>query len=162
MSFKEVWEGDWKQRINQRLRAKRYDSLISFFKANYGKTFEEIIALLDSSQDLAHIQLTWFLEEEAYNTSQIDWFAKDNLIREIRERCENGWDNSIKAISAISSWSVTMKDFGEESFEIFTDMICERLKAIVPSGWLPIDIKDPIIEQAFAGISFNITKKNYE
>jgi hypothetical protein len=156
---KHIWSKSWPDRLMTSLENHGFNnSIIAFAKAYPGITLEQLISKLDEAGSLVPIQLTWALMDEAATTDQLDWFARDFLIRQLQDTCKNGWNlgelEEYDTISATASWAATIKEFNT-NFETITKVIWERLKSIALPGWLPTNIDDPIIEQAFDGLSFN-------
>jgi hypothetical protein len=117
--------------------------------------YVQLAQIIDSN--LIPVYLTWLLADEADQDNSIDWFVKDALIRTMRERCPNGWHYGDHAdfstASAIAGW-MTVVDYVSPELEIYADRVVEHLKKLAPDEWLPSDINDPIIQQAFEDVTF--------
>jgi hypothetical protein len=144
------------EHLNERLFQQGFDDVIEFAKCHPDLNYEELARILD--KDLVPIQLLWSLREEAIRKGEINWFAKDSLVRNVREICQEGWllgeDAEFDAIHARSSWISEMVVLGE-GIRKKAELVRDRLKMIAPQGWLPIDVNDSVIQEVFSGLSFN-------
>lgn len=157
MSQNNTWAEDWQVRLKIVLSEIGFsDGAISFAKANPQKTYDELVESLHKS--ITPIQLIWVLTDEAISKNQITWFVKDSLVREIREKCNQGWNvgskSDFKIASVVGSWIASVEPLGKNVVKL-ADQAWDQLKAKAQTGWLPTDINDPIIEQVFDGLSFN-------
>jgi hypothetical protein len=150
-----VWTYNREERLQGSLLKQGFDDAIEFAKCHPDLTYDELVRILDN--DLAPIQLLWILREEAIQKGETNWFAKDSLVRNIREICEEGWllgeDGEFDAIHARSSWMSEIVSLGQD-IEKKAELVRDKLKLIAPQGWLPADINDPIIQKVFEGVSF--------
>jgi hypothetical protein len=150
-----AWEGNWKSRIYQRVRSRGFDSVSQYASRHAGET---LFALADDlGEDVAAIQVEWLLREEASVKGTTAEFARDLLIRYLRERTPDGWgvaeryDFEFEWAAAFARWTTGL----DKSAESAADRVWEAFKKIdIPKGWLPEKSDDPILGQAFAGIEF--------
>jgi hypothetical protein len=150
-----TWRGDWISRIYQRVRARGFTSLSAFADSMPRATLFELATML--GDDVAAIQLEGVLRAEAEKSGTIEKFARDLLIRRIRQRLPMGWDAgehlATERAGAFASWCAGVEGLMDEST---SDAIWDRLEEIdIPTGWLPAGPDDPIIERAFAGVRFD-------
>src|SRR5262249_40177768 len=96
------------------------------------------------------------LRDEAIEAGDILPFAKDSLVRNLRERLPGGWGvgsgASSRASKAYGFWCAML---GEEWREAGW-AVWKNLRALQPpTGWLPTNPSDPVLEAAFSSVPFN-------
>lgn len=158
--MKAIWSGNWEKRLRVRLKEQGFSSAVAFAKAHKKLTYKQLTQLL--GDNLAPIQLIWLIRDEALEAGgerqgEVTWFAKDSLVRRIREKCGAGWGlgekGDFKAAHATGSWISELSPMGSQ-VETAAHLIRDRLKERAPVGWLPEDIEDPIIQEVFSDVSF--------
>jgi hypothetical protein len=151
----EVWRDNFGKKVRENSPQEGSNNAIEFAKSYPSLTYDELAKCFDPN--LAPIQFIWTLREQAVQNGEIKWFAKDSLVRNIRELCQEGWllgeDGEFNAIHARSSWISELSPLGP-NVEKQAELVRDRLKVIAPKGWMPVDINDPIVKQVFEGISF--------
>lgn len=143
-----AWEGNWVERIAERVRAKGFASLLDFSEARPTATFLELADEL-GEEDVAAVQLEWLLKEEALAKKRFGRFARASLVRSIYEQLPQGWGVGEKVdfrrAGVYADWRGTI---GPE-YNDATDRVFDALEAANPPlGWLPAGADDPIIDKA--------------
>ena len=143
-----AWEGDWRQRIANRLKDLAYDGVLAFVASFPDEPWFVLVRRL--GDDLAAVQLETAAVDEARKTGRLREFARDALVRGLRTSLNHGWLNSPhaehRAVGAFVAWSIMLgedlKPLAEGCWNALTD-----LKP--PQGWLPEMKEDKLIEAAF-------------
>jgi hypothetical protein len=152
-----AWEGNWAERIGERVRAKGFASLLEFSEARPTATFLELADEL-GEEDVAAVQIEWVLKDEALERNSFARFARASLVRTIYEQLPQGWGIGKKAdfrrAGVYADWRGTL---GPE-YNDATDRVFDALEtANPPRGWLPAGADDPIIDKAFLEGQFDNT-----
>lgn len=106
-------------------------------------------------EDIAAVQIERALHAEAENSGELEWFAKDMLVREIRKWLLAGWRIGTNFESEAAGAWADWKSCLDEKFAPAAVRMWHWLKAAdIPAGWLPEGPTDPIIERAFAEVHF--------
>jgi hypothetical protein len=141
------WEGDWKNRIYDRVFQHDFRSLTSFADARPTATLEQLAQEL--GPHVAPVQLEWLLRDEAKEDGRVHRFARSALARQVHECFPQGWMRGDRVdwyrASVYSDWRGCV---GEE-YNAPTNRVWDSLKKIAHVGWLPSGPDDPIIVQVF-------------
>jgi hypothetical protein len=154
MTYKSAWEGNWKKRVENRIREKGYENLISFAEHNPKKTFFELAQIL--GEQIAPIQVEQLLSEAYYEQSQYPRYLRSALSRHIRLSMPQGWHLAqnwdYQVVDAILSWERGTPDV----YDKFTKKVLDLFKNAtnIPQGWLPDGADDPIILEIFKQAGF--------
>ena len=150
-----IWHGDWLAKIHERVRARGMPSISAFAETRPTATLLELAAEL--GDDIAAIQIEGALRYEAEKTGELERFARDLLVRRMRQRLPAGWSMdeqlALERAGVFASWSAGVHGLLDKSNR---RAVWEALKhADIPTGWLPEGPDDSILERAFAGIRFD-------
>jgi hypothetical protein len=150
-----VWKGNWPQRVRDRVADRNFKTITAFAADRPKATFFELAAELGN--DIAPIQLIRVLMDEAYEQQDIEGYARNSLVRCIREEVPKGWgveDNSdFKHASALSSWESTIPNEYADSAQRVGDFLYQSSR--ISKGWLPEAPDDEIIVEAFKEAGFS-------
>jgi hypothetical protein len=141
-----AWDGDWRKRVHERVRALGHESPAAFADAHPGASFLELADML--GRDVAAVQLVWTLRTEAArNAEALQKFARSCLYRQLREYLPKGWEmgEQGEVPSAYGGWHTDLSDLYEEP----ADRVWDVLESLAPKGWLPASPDDPILLEAF-------------
>lgn len=106
--------------------------------------------------DVAAIQMEGALRHEAENTGGLERFARDLLVRCIRNDLPMGWNIGEKfdfnRAGVFASWSAGVEGLLDKpSRKAVWGFLKE---ADIPTGWLPESPDDPFLDRAFAVLRF--------
>jgi hypothetical protein len=147
MSGGHAWRGNWKARLNERVRELGFDSLTSFANA---RPAVPVLALADElgEEDVAGVQVLSELLAEAERSHQVTRFVRDVLVRELSECLPDGWPavlddaNRFKVAMALGSWAA----FAPKTHEERVRQAREALRATPPPpGWRPLGPDDALL-----------------
>jgi len=149
-----TWTGDWSQRIVHRTQALGYASLTELSERYPAMTFEGLANLV--GDDIAPVQVEQILRAEALEAGTFGCFARDALVRYLREYLPAGWlvgDRvDARTAQAFGAWSTAVG----EQFDPLTEAAWVELKATVPPmGWLPDGPNDPHLLKAFSSVNLD-------
>lgn len=141
--------------IESRIRSLGYDSVLDFFVRNpgipYGLLLKQIAEPVEGTNhlDFPILPLRELYRREAVQAGRAREFAKDGLIRSLRENLGKGWNTGRNAgqrrARAFSHWSTPSDDF-----EHLCDRVWEALVELnPPEDWRPEVRGDEYIEKAF-------------
>jgi hypothetical protein len=150
-----AWEGDWRQRIKERLRERGFETTTAFVDSRPTASLLSLSRQLCQDMDVAAVQLQWVLIDEAEQSGTMERCARSLLVRELHEALPEGWHTTWDAapggsgrrlISACSGVYVAIPEPCRDAF----DRVEEALwNAAIPEGWLPAGPDDPILLEAF-------------
>lgn len=148
-----AWQGDWQARLYRRVQEQGFPSVAAFAASLPRATLLELSDVL--GQDIAAVQIERALHAEAEDSGRLEDFAKDMLVRELRQWLRAGWrigsNFESEAAGAWADWKSCL----DERFSAAAGRIWHWLKAAdIPRGWLPEGPDDPIIERAFTDVQF--------
>lgn len=148
----DTWRGDWLVRLYQRVRAKGFLSVTGFAEAHLTATTLELAQAL--ADDVAAVQIESALRAEARKAEALCKFARDLLVRCIRDHLPLGWSTdeqfAFRRSGVYADWASGVEIFIDE---LTYDAIWNSLKQAAPAtDWLPESPDDPIIERAFNGV----------
>jgi hypothetical protein len=148
------WEGEWRKRIESRVKEKGYQDLIDFSEKNQSLDFFQLTDLL--GERIAPIQVEQLLSEAYYEKGQYTRYFRSSLARHIRDSLPQGWvilqNIDIQLSCGIRDWDMKTpdeyNDFKEKVRKVLTQ--CN----FIPKGWLPSGPDDPIVLQIFEEAGF--------
>lgn len=150
-----AWQGDWVARLYERVKQRGFGSVSSFAASMPRATLFDLADTL--GEDVAAIQIERVMYVEAEDAATIEAFARDMLVRQLRERLPEGWGNGSNFVSEAAGAWAAWKGMLDEAFAPAAVRMWHWLKgADIPTGWLPEGPDDPIIERAFAEVRFGI------
>jgi hypothetical protein len=151
---KSAWEGNWQARVNERIKERGYETLISFAERNPKATFFELAKML--GEQVAPMQVEQLVSNAYYEQGQVARYFRSALARHIRRAMPEGWnvaDNfDFRRVGALIDWENGTPD----EYATFTENVKTVLKNAngIPKGWLPNGADDPIIVDAFEKAGF--------
>ena len=146
-----AWQGDWYERIIQRVRDRGFETVTAFGDA-WPTT--SLMSMADElgKDDVAAAQLERMLVLEAEETGNIRQCARSLLLRRLHEELPEGWhaqwddDSLFRRASAFSGWTSGLG----ERYKPGVYHVWDALIALpIPEGWLPADRDDAFILEAF-------------
>lgn len=147
------WSGDWKTRVKRRVVERGYKSVIEMCRANEALPYTKLAQLVGS--DVAPVQVVILFREESLLMGEYDLFVKSSLVRSLHEKLLDGWSDKkevdFQEAWALASWETMI---GEQNQDEANRVKKALLEMQIPKGWLPKNISDPILVQAFQGRSF--------
>ncbi len=147
-----AWRGDWLERLLDLVRKKGFESLTAFVLDRPLATMPELVAELGGG-DVAPIQLSWQLVEEARSKATLRECSLDLLVRSLRGveggwPADSSWDGQTKVRIALVRWQSCLDD--ENYDALLAKIVVDLLDATDTSpGWLPRGIDDPRLVAVF-------------
>jgi hypothetical protein len=147
------WEGDWEQRIYDRVLALDFASVTDFADARPAASYKELVNEL--GDDLAVVQLETLLRDEADRQDRWERFARGSLVRLLREYCAEGWDCgenfALRAARVFARWVSILGDEYESTARQTWRLLKTRHP---PTGWCPNTPEDPLLREVFEDAGF--------
>ncbi|RKI14941.1 NUDIX hydrolase [Corallococcus sp. AB030] len=147
MSGDRSWEGNWKARLFERVRARGFSSLTAFAEARPAVPLYLLAEEL-GKDDIAGIQVLRELLDEAKRRKQVTRFARDVLVRELSEGLPDGWpttmddENRFQVAQALGCWYGHIPETHLER----ADQLMAALRANPPpAGWRPLGPDDELL-----------------
>ena len=154
------WIGDWRQRIAQRIGERGFNSVAAFDESAATATFGEIAKQL--GDDVAPIQLSMLMREEAIERGQLDRFARSALVRFLADYLPTGWRRDkqyeYQRASAFADWIACL---GEE-YQASGERVWQAFLSAVDldEGWRPTGPDDDRLRALFEKASFLSSSAN--
>ena len=147
MSEDRSWEGNWRVRLDERVRERGYESLTAFAEA---RPTASLVALAEElgPDDIAGVQVFSGLMAEAERRKQVTRLVRGQLVRELWACLPNGWPavlddaNRFKVAKALGLWSSFTPTTHEERVRRAGDVL---LATPPPPGWLPLGPDDELL-----------------
>ncbi|MDC0711433.1 NUDIX hydrolase [Stigmatella sp. ncwal1] len=147
MTSRHPWQGNWRVRLYERVRARGYDSLTAFAAARPAIPLYQLAEEL-GDDDIAAVQLLGGLHAEAEQRRQVTRFVRDILVRELSEGLPGGWPavmddaNRFEVAQALVRWSAYTPETHQPQ--------AERVRAVLratppPPGWRPLGPDDELL-----------------
>jgi len=145
-----AWRGDWRGRIEERVRATGQQSIAAFFEAHPGLSYVELAQVMGPTGDVAAVQLERLHTEIAGHGSVSRRDAiLDSLARFLRGALKKGWGSGrywqSSVTGALASWTVMWG--GTEELRKVKETLFARNP---PIGWIPEPTNDPLLREVFA------------
>ena len=163
MPLNDPWQGDWRARVYERVRAGGYADVTAVARAAPAVPYRELAATL--GRDIAPVQLEKLLRAEAIAANRYHEFARDCLARYLRQDLPLGWGQGTQAdfnaARAFASWSAALHDADNDSpdnsaradevaaVHTQTHQVWQQLRRLAPPGWLAQGADDPVLLRAF-------------
>ena len=146
MSEGRAWQGNWKVRLQERVRERGYASLTAFAEAHPTAPLYRLAEVL--GEDVAGVQVLSGLLAEAERRKQVTRFVRDVLVRMFSESVPEGWPavlddaNRFKVAEALGSWSAYTPETHKERARRAGDAL---IAAPPPPGWRPLGPDDELL-----------------
>ena len=149
----QAWKPGWRERLAERLGEAGWSSVTELATARPHVSFIDLAREVGGGVVGAQIEKVMY--EEAREAGQLDRAVRRTLVRRLHERLPDGWgqgqDNEFARAQAYASWKGALED--RHSDDAWTAW--QRLRdADKPADWLPRDENDPVLQAAFAGLTF--------
>ncbi|MFL5355357.1 NUDIX hydrolase [Archangium sp.] len=147
MSEDRSWEGNWKARLYERVRAHGYDSLTAFAEA---RPTASLVALAEElgPDDIAGVQVFSGLVAEAERNNQVTRLVRGQLVRELCSCLPSGWPsvlddaNRFDVAHALGAWiAFTPETHKERARQARTTLLATP----PPPGWRPLGPDDELL-----------------
>ncbi|MBN8470616.1 NUDIX hydrolase [Corallococcus exiguus] len=141
------WQGNWKVRLNERVRERGYDSLTAFAEARPTASLVELAEEL-GKDDIAGAQVFSGLVAEAERSHRVTRLVRGQLVRELSRHLSNGWptvlddDARMDVAVALGQWSAYTPETHEERVRRAGDAL---LANPPPPGWRPLGPDDELL-----------------
>jgi len=147
MSDGRSWEGNWKVRLYERVRARGFNSLTAFAEARPTVPLYLLAEEL-GEDDVAAVQVLSGLLAEAEQRKQVTRFVRDVLVRELSQGLPDGWPavlddaSRFEVAMALGRWSA----YTPETHEKRVEQARAVLRATPPPpGWRPLGPDDELL-----------------
>ncbi|NTX38448.1 NUDIX hydrolase [Myxococcus sp. CA033] len=141
------WQGNWKARLYERVRARGYDSLTTFAEARPTASLVELAEEL-GKDDVAGVQVFTGLVAEAERSNKVTRLVRGQFVRELSQHLPNGWPaaqdetHRFDVASALARWS----SYTPETHEERVRQARQALRATPPPpGWRPLGPDDELL-----------------
>ncbi|MFP2933857.1 NUDIX hydrolase [Pyxidicoccus sp. 3LG] len=147
MTAGRAWQGNWKDRLYERVRERGYDSLTAFAEAH---PTASLVALAEElgPDDVAGVQVFSGLVAEAERNNQVTRLVRGQLVRELCACLPNGWPavlddaNRFKVAKALGLWSgFTPETHKERARQVRAALLANP----PPAGWRPLGPDDELL-----------------
>jgi hypothetical protein len=147
------WQGDWRQRLESKLKSLGFEGLEDFLLAYQGVGYVKLAERLEDA-NVAAMQLCREHIRRGSENSNLRSVAKDSLVRFLNEYARRGWKVGRhfphRSASAFAAWSTSLASHSTSSIEFDVKRVFDELEALpIPNGWLPTDSSDRFIVEAF-------------
>jgi hypothetical protein len=141
-----AWRGDWRARLEGRIRSKGFGTPKAFLDANRGRSYVDLARMLALAEDVAPVQLEQLHRDSA--GTGVRPAALDSLTRFLRGALRSGWGNGkywqSSVTGALASWTVMWG--GSDQIRKVKEAL---FAANPPIGWIPEPDNDPLLSQLF-------------
>ncbi|ATB34051.1 NUDIX hydrolase [Melittangium boletus] len=142
-----AWQGNWKVRLYERVRARGFTSLTAFAEARPAVPLYVLAEEL-GKDDIAGVQVLSGLLAEAEQRKQVTRFVRDVLVRLLSQSIPDGWpavlddENRFKVAKALGSWSAYTPETHEKRVDQAGDALLAKPP---PPGWRPLGPDDELL-----------------
>ncbi|MFP2934564.1 NUDIX hydrolase [Pyxidicoccus sp. 3LG] len=141
------WQGNWKARLQERLRERGYESLTAFAEA---RPTASLVALAEElgPDDVAGVQVFTGLVAEAERNNQVTRLVRGQLVRELWGCLPNGWpavlddEARMEVAIALGHWFAYTPETHQERVDQASDVL---LATPPPPGWRPLGPDDELL-----------------
>ncbi|MCK8503280.1 MULTISPECIES: NUDIX hydrolase [Myxococcus] len=141
------WQGNWKARLYERVRARGYDSLTAFAEARPTASLAALAEEL-GPDDVAGVQVFSGLVAEAERSHQVTRLVRGQFVRELHASLPAGWPsvrddtNRFDVAQALARWS----SYTPETHEARVKHARAALRTNPPPpGWRPMGPDDELL-----------------
>jgi len=141
------WEGDWKARLYERVRALGFTSLTDFAAARPTASLADLAEEL-GKDDVAGVQVLSGLLAEAERRGKINRFERDVFVRMFNQSVPGGWPsvlddaNRFAVAKALGSWIGYTPDMHQDRAR---KIMMALLANPPPTGWRPVSPDDELL-----------------
>jgi hypothetical protein len=142
-----AWEGNWKARLSERVRALGFTSLTAFAEARPTASLVELAEEL-GKDDLAGVQVLSGLLAEAEQRRQVKRFERDVFVRMFTQSVPNGWPavlddaNRFAVAEGLARWIGYTPEVDKERAR---QVMMALLANPPPPGWRPLGPDDELL-----------------
>ncbi|MBN8470615.1 NUDIX hydrolase [Corallococcus exiguus] len=141
------WQGNWRVRLYERVRARGYDSLTAFAEA---RPTASLVALAKElgPDDIAGVQVFSGLLVEAARSHRVTRLVRGQLVRELWRSLPDGWPavlddaNRFKVAKALGLWAGFTPETHKESMRRAGDALLANPPL---PGWRPLGPDDELL-----------------
>jgi hypothetical protein len=153
-----VWHPDWRERVQQHVRERGFDTVTAFADSQPTASLLDLAAQL--GDDVGASDVERLLIDEAEAAGAIRRCAMSLLVRRLNQRLPEGWPTewtngasgtTMRLISALCSVSTALPGRYEHVYDRVINVFLKVKKeggGILP-GWLPESPDDPLLVQLF-------------
>ncbi|MCY1041644.1 NUDIX hydrolase [Corallococcus sp. bb12-1] len=147
MTGERPWHGNWRVRLQERVRERGYGSLTAFAAA---RPTASLVTLAEElgKEDVAGVQVLGGLLVEAEQRKQVTRFVRDVFVREFSGGLPEGWPavlddaNRFRVAKVLGLWS----GYTPETHQERADQVMAALRASPPPpGWRPLGPDDTLL-----------------
>ncbi|WP_434391248.1 NUDIX hydrolase [Melittangium boletus] len=141
------WEGNWKSRLYECVRARGYDSLSAFAEAHPTLPLAELASQL-GGDGINAVQVFTGLVAEAERHNRLTRLIRGQFVRELWESLPDGWpavldeEARLEVAVVLGSWSAYTPLTHEQRVK---QVMASLLATPPPSGWRPLGPDDALL-----------------
>lgn len=150
------WTGSWRCRLQSKLGRAGFGSLEEFLEANPGLGYVALARQL-ADANVAPLQIFGEQLRLGMANQRLRSVAMDSLVRFMNQNIPRGWLNGVhfrlRAASVFAAWSTGFSNGTQGTANLSERLhsVFDALEAMtIPQGWLPKDVSDPYVVEAFA------------
>jgi len=147
MSDGRSWEGNWKVRLYERVRARGYESLTAFAEARPAVPLYVLAEEL-GKDDIAAVQVLSGLLAEAEQHKRVTRFERDVLVRQLSQGLPDGWPAVLEGQARFAVAKALARWIGytpEAHQERARQVMAALLATPPPPGWHPLGPDDELL-----------------
>lgn len=141
------WNGDWKERLYGRVRAKGYESVLRFA---YARPAVSVLRLADElgPDDVAAVQVEKTMLAEAARSGEMERLVRDLLARYLADALHDGWpavldERALSDLSgALARWIASLPAEWRERAQLAARVLLGNPPT---RGWKPSGAEDEVI-----------------
>ncbi len=147
MSAGRPWDGDWRARLQARVRERGYDSLTAFAEERPTDTLVALARQL-GEEDIAGVQVLSGLLAEAERARCVTRFVRGVLVRMYSQALPEGWPavlddaHRFKVAKMLGRWFAYSPETHQERVDRASDAL---LATPPPVGWRPLGPDDELL-----------------
>lgn len=143
---------DIRQSVLARLKEIGFDSMLQFCRANPILTFSQLVSAI-GMDDVPPVLVVSILREETISNGVWDYFVKTAFVRSVTKHFPSGWmigPNAEYRRGGVYANLCSLVGTDDDP----PSGIRDRLRDLIPVGWNPTGVDDPIVIKLFDGLKF--------
>lgn len=146
---------DVRQSVLTRIKAMGFESMLNFSQANPILTFSQLVSAI-GMDDVPPVLVVSILREETVSSNVWDYFVKTVFVRSVSKHFPSGWltgpNAEFRRAKVYGDWAAIVGIDYYEPPDGIRDRTC--VPGLIPSGWVPTGVEDPIVIKLFEGLAF--------
>src|SRR5450756_1029823 len=141
-------ENNIRQSVLNRLKVMGFKSMLQFWQANPILSFCQLASAI-GMDGVPPVLVVSILREETISNNRWDYFVKTIFVRCVTEHFPMGWmigpNAEYRSARVYADWAAIV---GKER----PSAIGDRIGTLMPNGWIPTGVEDPIVMKLFDGL----------